>query len=77
MNTEELINKWSPVVTLEQAYKQGYDCGKNGPTQTNCSFTLFQSPEHTKEWERGRDKARAEGAESAHGSQSTDSRGEQ
>lgn len=39
------------------AYEHGYDCGINGANQTNCNFTIFSTPEKTKEWERGKKDA--------------------
>ncbi len=36
------------------AYNFGFDCGYNGATKANCHFTIFTSPELTKEWERGK-----------------------
>lgn len=35
-------------------YDAGYDAGLNGPNERNCHFSLFDTPEHTKEWERGK-----------------------
>lgn len=37
-------------------YKMGYDAGLNSPNEINCNFRLFNSPEQTKEWERGNKK---------------------
>ncbi len=34
-------------------YAYGYDAGRNGANTENCHFTIFSSPERTKEWERG------------------------
>jgi hypothetical protein len=48
----------------EDAEKAGYDCGKNGPSSTNCHFRLFATPELTKAWERGKARADKERLES-------------
>ena len=36
------------------AYRMGFDCGKNGANLSNCFFGIFDTEEHTKEWERGK-----------------------
>ena len=38
-------------------YEAGYDCGKNGPNQTNCDFRLFATPFMTRSWELGKKDA--------------------
>ena len=43
----------SALITKEYAYKMGLDRAKNGSNLTNCHFSIFSSPENTKEWERG------------------------
>jgi len=45
--------------TLEFCYRMGRDYAANGANEENCHFLLFSSPERTKEWERGRDDAKA------------------
>ncbi len=40
--------------TLEEAYNAGYDCGKQGPNEGNCHFTLFFSPEMSLAWDQGK-----------------------
>lgn len=35
------------------AYRMGYDAGMNGANETNCHFSIFATPERTKQWERG------------------------
>lgn len=45
--------------TEHQSYNAGYDCGKNGATLSNCSFTLFGSPAHTAAWNEGKADAEA------------------
>ena len=42
---------------LKEAYKAGYDCGKNGANTVNCNFRYFSSPEKTKAWEQGKKDA--------------------
>lgn len=34
-------------------YKAGYDAGLNMPNTRNCNFSLFSTPEKTKNWEKG------------------------
>ena len=41
-------------------FQAGYDCGKNGPNNANCNFSIFSSQERTREWESGKAKADAE-----------------
>ncbi len=48
-----------PVFDLKHCYRLGYDCGKNGSNTTNCHFAAFDTPEKTKEWERGQADAKA------------------
>ncbi len=42
------------------AYLWGYDCGKFGANKTNCHYTIFSTPENTKEWEQGKADAEKE-----------------
>lgn len=35
-------------------YDLGFDCGKNGVNETNCSFSIFSNKERTQAWERGK-----------------------
>ena len=42
---------------LKKAFEMGYDCGVNGANTTNCHFGLFSSPEMTKAWEEGKNRA--------------------
>lgn len=55
-------------MTTDRAYRLGYDCGYNGSTLTNCSFSIFSTSENTKEWERGK----KEGEESKKAKQQLD-----
>lgn len=41
----------------EEAYKLGFDCGKNGANTTNANFKIFSQPEFTEAWTKGRDDA--------------------
>ena len=54
--------KIPPKVTLEKAFKYGFQCGRVGPTTENCNFSIFSTPENTKEWERGKAAAEAKSA---------------
>lgn len=47
-------NNQSKVMT---PYQAGYDCGKNGANTENCNFKWFDTPENTKEWERGKEES--------------------
>lgn len=46
-----------PKLDKKHAYKMGFDCGAKGATLKNCCFSIFSSPENTKEWERGKHDA--------------------
>lgn len=35
-------------------YLLGYDCGKFGANKDNSHYTIFSTPEKTKEWQRGK-----------------------
>lgn len=48
----QFVTSYSP--TIEDAYRMGKDCARNGPNEQNCHFRIFRSPEHTKAWERGK-----------------------
>lgn len=55
MNWEKLSGMayaGSQIGTIE-AYQRGYDKGKNGANDYNCSFRIFSTPENTKAWEEG------------------------
>lgn len=54
------------------AYTAGYDCGLNGANETNCLFSIFSSPEGTKEWQRGKFDGEAARSCSAGISQTTE-----
>jgi len=43
-----------PTKTMDECYKQGYNCGLNGATTTNCHFSLFATPDKTARWEVGK-----------------------
>lgn len=42
------------MITIQQAYDYGKDCGLRGPNETNCNFRIFATRELTTEWERGK-----------------------
>lgn len=52
--------KSNPETDLERCERMGYESQKYGANVMNCSFRIFGSPEGTKAWERGRDRAKAE-----------------
>ena len=35
-------------------YDLGWDCGMNGANDDNCHFSIFSTPENTKQWETGK-----------------------
>jgi len=35
-------------------FQHGYDCGLNGPNETNSHFSIFSSAVKTKAWEQGK-----------------------
>lgn len=36
------------------AYQMGLDCGRNGPNEKNCHFSIFSRREYTDAWEKGK-----------------------
>lgn len=38
------------------AYEMGIDCGRNGPNETNCHFSIFSEPFYTLAWDLGKEK---------------------
>ena len=46
---------------ITKEYRAGFDCGINGANEENCHFSLFSTPERTKEWEKGKKDAEAIG----------------
>jgi hypothetical protein len=49
----------TPLPSVEDAYRMGRDYAFNGPNETNCHFRLFNTPEHTRAWEKGKTDAAA------------------
>jgi len=47
-----------PTANEKICFAMGYDCEMNGADEKNCHFSLFSSPENTKAWESGKEKAR-------------------
>lgn len=41
------------IKPVSKEFRLGYDAAVNGSSETNCHFSIFSSPEKTKEWERG------------------------
>lgn len=41
------------MVKKQEAYKAGYDAGRNGPNVDNCNFRFFATEELKNEWETG------------------------
>ena len=52
--TADIIRLLSAGPTQEESYAAGYDCGYVKATTQNCHFAFFRTPEHTREWERGK-----------------------
>jgi hypothetical protein len=48
-------------------YQCGYDAGLNGSNTENSNFSIFSTPERTKEWERGKKVGEAKRKERANG----------
>lgn len=40
-------------------YAKGWDAAVNGPNEDNCHFSIFSTPENTREWEAGNDAGKA------------------
>lgn len=40
---------------LQDCYDRGYSAGYFGANTQNCHFSLFNTPEKTKAWQRGND----------------------
>lgn len=59
MMSDELKKFMTPKITIEEAYKRGYDCGLHGSNEQNTHFTIFQSEELTGAWSEGKDDAKA------------------
>ena len=36
------------------AFQMGYDCAINGTSDKNCHFTIFDAPDKTEDWEKGK-----------------------
>jgi hypothetical protein len=47
-----------PRLTPAAAYRNGYNAGRDGTTDTNCHFANFARPELTAAWQRGNDDAK-------------------
>lgn len=57
---ESLVsNIATDLPTLDYAYQMGYDYGRHGPSEVNCFFTLFATPELLRAWEEGKADAAA------------------
>lgn len=53
----EKINSIQNNMKNTKSYQMGYDAGMNGSNTTNSNFSIFSTPEKTKEWERGKKQA--------------------
>ena len=47
------MTKLSKAELMRGPYDHGYDAAVNGANTVNCHFSIFNSRENTKEWERG------------------------
>lgn len=62
----ELLKRGQRASTAQErvdegyAEEMGYDCGKNGPNETNSHFAIFSQRRYTEAWERGKARAEAE-----------------
>ena len=52
-------------LTKQEAYKAGYDAGRNGPNTDNCNFRFFATEELKNKWESGNRHGRAHAAVTA------------
>lgn len=43
-------------MTVEEAYKRGYACGRDGASIENSHFSIFSKSEYTEMWEMGKKK---------------------
>lgn len=59
MSTENILKNILsiPKATEDDAYKAGFDCGKNGANNTNCGIQYFATKEKMQSWERGKKDA--------------------
>lgn len=48
------VEEYLKNMEKDYPYKMGFDCGKKGANTKNCHFSIFSTPEKTKEWERGK-----------------------
>lgn len=60
--TEKLARQMKGVDQYQHAYDMGKDYYLNGVSEFNCQFYLFRTRELTKQWERGVEDAKKEGA---------------
>jgi len=44
----------SALTVFKTPYDAGYNCGCTGPTESNCNFMWFATPDLTREWDRGK-----------------------
>lgn len=54
MDLSRILKAFEKPASFRDSYSAGYDCGMYGPSSKNCDFRWFNSPESTKEWERGK-----------------------
>jgi hypothetical protein len=51
----KLVRQMKAGVTIfKTPYEAGYNCGAAGPSEVNCHFMWFATPELTREWDRGK-----------------------
>lgn len=58
MIADEIKKLLTPKITVEEAYRRGYDCGLHGSNETNTHFSIFQSQEFTDAWSEGKEDAK-------------------
>lgn len=46
-----------PAATLEESFRAGQSFAWHGASLDNCHYKFFATPEHTREWERGKREA--------------------
>lgn len=55
MIADELKKFLTPKISVEEAYKRGYDAGLHGSNDTNTNFAIFNSEEKRDRMERGKE----------------------
>ena len=57
METLDLLRKLPRPTHERDAWSVGVDCALKGANTENCHFSIFSTPERTKQWEAGKKAA--------------------